>query len=240
MNKRLIVSLAVFAVAGCSDNAHDPDAGQRDLDAGADQSLSDSGQLTDDADSRTDDTGSNDVGDGDARSDDADASTADASTTDASATDATTADADPTDTGADAATDAGTDASTGDAGGDSGTSDMADMADMADGGGPPPYDTTGWTMLRTTITESASVGTPDSYFFDVDSGSPLAASITGGGSGTWSVNVFGGMSNHLYCTGTASCQVMLRPEDTVVVVTAITTDIGSYTLTVDYAGDGPR
>jgi hypothetical protein len=33
---------------------------------------------------------------------------------------------------------------------------------------------------------------------------------------------------------------MLDPQDTIVVVTAITTDIGPYTLTVDYAGQGPR
>lgn len=113
-----------------------------------------------------------------------------------------------------------------------------DMPDAEQDAGPPVYDETGWTMRQNTISDSASTGTPDSYFYDVDAGSPLSASITGGGTGIWSVNVFGGYSNMLYCTGTSSCQVMLRPEDTTVIVTAVTTGIGSYSLTIRFAGDG--
>ena len=150
----------------------------------------------------------------------------------------------PVDTGA--GDGGGQDGGSGDAGGaetDAGTDAASDMSSTdpdvgADTGSSGGYDTTGWDMKRTTLSDSASVGTPDSYFFDVDSGSPLSASITGGGSGSWSVNVFGGYSNYLYCTALTSCQVMLRPEDVTVIVTAITTDIGSYSLTIDYAGMG--
>ncbi|MCA9664107.1 MAG: hypothetical protein KC503_00920 [Myxococcales bacterium] len=102
------------------------------------------------------------------------------------------------------------------------------------------FNTSGWTMKTRTLQDSASGGTPDSYFFDVDPGSPLAASITGGGSGSWTVNVFGGVSNRLYCSGAPSCQVMLWPQDTTVIITAITTGIGYYTLTVQYSGKGLR
>lgn len=102
---------------------------------------------------------------------------------------------------------------------------------------PPPYDETGWTMSTGSHSDSASTGTPDSYFYEVDPGSPLSATISGS-NGIWSVNVYGGMSNQLYCTGSPSCQVMLRPEDTIVVVTAITTNIGSYSLNVRYSGPG--
>lgn len=125
-----------------------------------------------------------------------------------------------------------------DAESDSPTDVDMDESDADADTGPLVYDETGWAMKQNTITESASSGTPDSYFYDVDPGSPLSATITGGGSGVWSVNVFGGYSNMLYCTGTPSCQVMLRPEDTTVIVTAITTGIGSYSLTIRFAGDG--
>ena len=124
---------------------------------------------------------------------------------------------------------------------DAGASD-ADMGSDADmeqdqDSWPPPYDETGWTMSTRTHSDSASTGTPDSYFYEVDPGSPLSANISGS-NGIWSVNVYGGMSNQLYCTGSSLCQVMLRPEDTIVVVTAITTNIGSYSLTVRYSGPG--
>jgi len=145
------------------------------------------------------------------------------------------------DTGADSSMDSGADVGP-DSGADAGIDSGADagMDSGTDAGTTPGvYDTTGWTMKTFTKNESASVGTPDSYFFNVDPGSPLSASITGGGSGTWSVNVYGGYSNQLYpCSGQALCQVMLRPEDTTVIVTAITTDIGGYSLTVHYAGAG--
>ncbi len=133
------------------------------------------------------------------------------------------------DSGSDTGVDIGMDSGA-DLGADSGT----DAGTM-----PGVYDTTGWAMKTFTKNESASVGTPDSYFFNVDPGSPLSASITGGGNGTWSVNVYGGYSNQLYaCSGSPLCQVMLKPEDTTVIVTAITTDIGGYSLTVHYSGAG--
>lgn len=119
---------------------------------------------------------------------------------------------------------------------DVGTDSDADMEQDQDTW-PPPYDETGWTMSTGSHSDSASTGTPDSYFYEVDPGSPLSATISGS-NGIWSVNVYGGMSNQLYCTGSPSCQVMLRPEDTIVVVTAITTNIGSYSLNVRYSGPG--
>ncbi|MEZ4458126.1 MAG: hypothetical protein R3E66_00070 [bacterium] len=144
------------------------------------------------------------------------------------------------DAGDDAGNDAAIDAEMTDADSADATSvDAGDDLGSDSGVDPNVYDTTGWAMKTRTLSDSASTGTPDSYFFDVDSGSPLSASITGGGSGTWSVNVYGGYSNQLYpCSGSSLCQVMLRPEDTTVIVTAVTTDIGSYTLTVQYAGAG--
>lgn len=163
----------------------------------------------------------------------------DASVSDASRTDSGSDAASSADIGGDSATDSGVDSGT-DSGVDAGFDSSMDAGvDIGVDAGPGVYDTTGWTMKTFTKNESASVGTPDSYFFNVDPGSPLSASITGGGNGTWSVNVYGGYSNQLYaCSGSPLCQVMLRPEDTTVIVTAITTDIGGYSLTVLYAGAG--
>jgi hypothetical protein len=225
---KIAIALSLTSVVACSDTAHDPDAQNhhRGRDAGFDQGHTDPG----DSGHQEGDAGPTDEEDGGGQ-------TGDGGTTDGG----------PTDAGGDASQggDGGSDADGGTSDGgmstDGGTSGDGGMdPDSGDGGSSGGYDTTGWDMKTANFSDSASVGTPDSYFFDVDSGSPMAASITGGGNGTWSVNVFGGMSNHLYCTGTSSCQVMLRPEDTVVVVTAITTDIGYYSLSVDYAGDGPR
>lgn len=46
------------------------------------------------------------------------------------------------------------------------------------------------------------------------------------------------MTNTLYCSGSPLCQVMLKPQDTTVIITAVTTDIGYYSLTVQYSGTG--
>ncbi len=235
MKKIGIAVFVVVALAGCSDSHNN--GGQTPLDAGMDQSTSggeDAGSPDASSNNGSDDAGPTDGGANDGGAEDAGAD-------DAGVDDAGPDDRQDGGSTRDAGNDMAGDAATADMTGDTGAADMsgadAGGGDMSD---PGEYDTTGWPMEQVTISDSASVGTPDSYFFDVDSGSPLSASITGGGNGTWSVNVFGGMSNQLYCTGTTLCQVMLRPEDTVVVVTAITTDIGSYSLTVDYAGDGLR
>lgn len=236
-----ILAIAIVSLAGaCSDTAVNstfedsgfPEGDSDHPDTGDSGSEGDGGRLnagdtgtdlTSDAasDTETTDTGA----DGDVDGDTTDMERSDAGRTDMSVQDVDGVDMASNDTGrVDASPSA-----------DMTSGDMA-STDTGSGG----YDTTGWDMKQWTTSGTASTGTPDSYFFDVDAGSPMAASITGGGNGTWSVNVFGGMTNTLYCTGTASCQVMLDPQDTVVVVTTITTDIGQYSLTVDYAGQGPR
>lgn len=232
MFKIIAIAVLSLSLAACSDDLVNEDSSF--VDAGDQSSTEDVGSLTDaettDAanggDAATADFGvdGGDVADtGPADMDHADMTSNDMNLTDMSQPDANPSDMSSTDMGADAT-------------GDMASNDAGVEEDAGSGG----YDTTGWTMMRWVKSDSASTGTPDSYFFDVDAGSPIAASITGGGSGTWSVNVFGGMTNTLYCTGAPSCQVMLDPQDTVVIVTAITTAIGSYTLTVDYAGQGPR
>lgn len=237
MSKTIAVAVLALSLAACSDDLVN--------DASDHGSAEDVGSLTDaetmdttnGGDAATADFGVDggdlsDAGPTDMTSSDmtsSDMTSNDMSLTDTSLTDdMSLPDANPSDM---SSTDVGADA----------TADMAiNDAGAEDDAGSGGYDTTGWTMMRWVKSDSASTGTPDSYFFDVDAGSPIAASITGGGSGTWSVNVFGGMTNTLYCTGAPGCQVMLDPQDTVVIVTAVTTAIGSYTLTVDYAGQGPR
>jgi hypothetical protein len=189
----------------------DLDAAQHHADAAMDGSSTDAGDSDVGGDASVSDIGNQDAG--------LDAMSADM--------------ADDAGEGLDSGSDTGVDIGM-DSGADTGADSGTDAGTM-----PGVYDTTGWTMKTFTKNESASVGTPDSYFFNVDPGSPLSAFITGGGNGTWSVNVYGGYSNQLYpCSGSPLCQVMLRPEDTTVIVTAITTDIGGYSLTLHYAGAG--
>jgi len=94
---------------------------------------------------------------------------------------------------------------------------------------PLPSGLTTWTK-----TDTASVGTPDTYFFDVNPGDPFCATITGGGSGTWSVNVSNGTSSGLYCSGSSKCSILVPAGQMTLLATAVTTDIGGYTLTVRY------
>lgn len=122
--------------------------------------------------------------------------------------------------GVDAATDADADAGV-DAGSDAGLD-----------GGPPPVTCTEPGLVVETIVDSASSGTPDSYFRDVRPGDPFCAEISGGGSGTWSVNVSNGTSSGLYCSGSTICRIRVPPGDTTLITTAVTTDIGSYTLRI--------
>lgn len=133
-------------------------------------------------------------------------------------------DAGPIDAGA---MDAG---STDDAGSDAGsTEDAGTDAGPMDPCTPLPSGLTTWTR-----SDSASTGTPDTYFFDVTPGDPFCASITGGGSGSWSLVVSNGTSSGVYCTGSPTCSIVVPPGQTTLLVTAVTTDIGSYTLTVRY------
>jgi len=129
------------------------------------------------------------------------------------------------DAGADAGVDAGLDAGT-DAGFDAGFD-----AGSADAGAPPVTCTEPGLMTRV-ISDSASVGTPDTYFFDVNPGDPFCAEITGGGSGTWGVTVSNGTSGGVYCSNVTPCRIRVPAGEMTLLVTAQTSDIGFYTLTV--------
>lgn len=91
-----------------------------------------------------------------------------------------------------------------------------------------------WKTTTVIHSDSASVGTPDSYFITTIPCTPFSASITGTGS-PWTVNVSNGTSAGLYCTGSTTCAITVPPGQTTLIVTAVTTDIGNYTLTITYA-----
>ncbi len=95
-------------------------------------------------------------------------------------------------------------------------------------------------IVVTTLRDSASSGTPDTYQMVVQAGDPVSASITGGGAGPWSVVVSNGTSSGVYCSGTATCTLTVRPGDTVLFVTAVTGDIGSYALSITHPDRGFR
>jgi hypothetical protein len=161
---------------------------------------------TESIDSGTPDTGSGDTGSSDTGS-------ADTGSTDTGSTDTGSADTGSMDTGST----------------DSGSSDTGADASPADPCSPLPSGLTTWTK-----TDSASVGTPDTYFFDVNPGDPFCATITGGGGGSWSVNVSNGTSAGLYCSGSPKCSILVPSGQLTLLVTAVTDDIGGYTLTVRY------
>lgn len=127
-----------------------------------------------------------------------------------------------TDTGIDAGTDAGIDAGV-DAGRDAGT----------DAGPLDPCSPLPSGLMTFTRSDSASVGTPDTYFLTVTPGAPFCASITGSG-GSWTVNVSNGTSSGLYCSGSDTCSIFVPAGQTTLLVTAVTDDIGFYTLNVRY------
>lgn len=137
---------------------------------------------------------------------------------------------------------AGTDASSGDASvADAGDADAGGGSDgggmdagAADAGfdGGPGVTCTEPGLTTETIRDSASVGTPDTYFRDVRPGDPFCAEITGGGSGSWGVTVSNGTTTGVYCRDVPRCAIRVPPGDTTLLVTAITSDIGFYTLTI--------
>lgn len=98
--------------------------------------------------------------------------------------------------------------------------------------GPAPVTCNEPGLVTRTISDSASSGTPDTYFFDVNPGDPFCAQITGGGSGRWGVTVSNGTSSGIYCSNTTPCRIRVASGDPTLLVTAQTTDIGSYALTV--------
>jgi hypothetical protein len=104
-----------------------------------------------------------------------------------------------------------------------------DAEAAADPCSPLPDGLTTWTK-----TDTASSGTPDTYFFDVTPGDPFCASITGGGSGAWSLVVSNGTSGGVYCSGAAVCSILVPSGEMTLLTTAVTEDIGGYTLTVRY------
>lgn len=87
-------------------------------------------------------------------------------------------------------------------------------------------------LTTETISDTASSGTPDTYFRSVRPGDPFCAEITGGGSGTWSVVVSNGTSSGVYCTGVSRCTIRVPAATPTLLVTAVTTGIGAYTLTI--------
>jgi hypothetical protein len=210
---------SVSADSAIGVDAHD--GGGDALDSGVDSASADTspdGTAIDASAFDTSDTSVADTAIADTR-DAAPADTADASVPD-------TADAAVADT-ADAARPDTADASIPD------TADAA-MPDTADGAAidpcsPLPSGLTTWTK-----SDSASVGTPDTYFFDVTPGDPFCATITGGGGGTWSINASNGTSSGVYCSGSPKCSIIVPASTPTLLVTAITTDIGGYTLTVRY------
>lgn len=117
---------------------------------------------------------------------------------------------------------------------DAGAKDSAADAIPVDTGPADPCSPLPTGLTTWTKTDSASSGTPDTYFFDVNPGDPFCATITGGGSGAWSVNVSNGTSAGLYCSGGSKCSILVPAGQLTLLVTAVTTDIGSYTLTVRY------
>ncbi len=108
------------------------------------------------------------------------------------------------------------------------TADLVPQADLA------CVDPGNWKTTTVIHSDSASVGTPDSYFITTIPCTPFSASITGTGS-PWTVNVSNGTSAGLYCTGSTTCTTTVPPGQTTLIVTAVTTDIGNYTLTITYA-----
>ncbi len=115
---------------------------------------------------------------------------------------------------------------------DAGPPDTGDLDAGAVDAGPPPVTCTEAGLVTRTISDSASVGTPDTYFFDVNPGDPFCAEITGGGSGRWGLTVSNGTSTGIYCSNVTPCRIRVGANDPTLLVTALTTDIGSYTLTV--------
>jgi hypothetical protein len=199
-----LLALSV-ASAGCSeDNTSAPE----DAGASMDTASADSGSPLDatEADSRPADSAPVDSG------------APDTSSPDAGPADIGTSDTAPADTG------------TPDTGlADTGSPDTGADTAPADPCSPLPSGLTTWTK-----TDSASVGTPDTYFFSVNPGDPFCATITGGGSGTWSINVSNGTSSGVYCSGSPKCSIVVPPGQLTLLATAVTTDIGGYTLTVRY------
>jgi len=136
------------------------------------------------------------------------------------------------DAGSDAAMDAGSDAAM-DAGSDAG-SDVGMDAGRDAGVGPiDPCTPLPSGLMTRTESDSASVGTPDTYFISVTPGAPFCASITGSG-GSWTVNVSNGTSSGIYCSGSDTCSITVPAGQTTLLVTAVTDDIGFYTLTLRY------
>lgn len=119
--------------------------------------------------------------------------------------------------------------SSGSSGTDGGARDAATLDAWV---GPP--------IVTTTLRDSASSGTPDTYQMVVQPGDPVSASITGGGAGPWSVVVSNGTSSGIYCSGSSTCALTVRASDTVLFVTAVTGDIGSYALAITHPDRGFR
>ncbi len=225
----LILVLWLSSLAGCSD---DPPSGGRDLgfsgdgprfrlDAGASDATSiDAGPVDNGIPGGLDQGGATDAGDGtDTGLPRADSGTdlgADFGAQDFGPPDFGAPDLGPADLGA---PDLGPP--------DSGPPDLGPLD-----AGPAPVTCTEPGLVLQTITDSASSGTPDTYFFDVNPGDPFCAEITGGGSGTWGVTVSNGTSGGIYCDNITPCRFRIPAGEMTILVTALTSDIGGYTLRV--------
>ena len=65
----------------------------------------------------------------------------------------------------------------------------------------------------------------------------MSAKITGGG-GNWWVNVSNGTSMGIYCQNAPTCSLTVKPGDTVLFVTAVTDNIGTYRLEITHPDRG--
>ena len=214
--RRAALLLMLATILGC------PDERPRAPGSRADASLSDAKTSTDASDGDAAvrvDAAVMDSGAKDAASHDA--TVIDAGIKDAEATDAEAPEAGPTDAGI---PDTGPP--------DTGFMDASAPDAAPVDAGPPAVTCTEPGLQTRTITDSASSGTPDTYFFDVNPGDPFCAEIRGGGNGTWGVTVSNGTSAGVYCSNITPCRIRIPAGTPTVLVTAQTSDIGGYTLTV--------
>ncbi len=111
-----------------------------------------------------------------------------------------------------------------------------EIGDAIPDAAPTPVDCDDPALATWTRSDYVSSGMWDSYFFEVVPGSTFCATITG-----TPLYVGNGITTGVYCDDAYECNVTVREEDTIIIVTAFTeSHEGSrypyYTLTVKYVG----